>query len=392
MIRKNIIGLLILLLFTACSSTSVENGENVSKGIRTTSNIDQNKISDTVQSETDNCKPVSTLDFDILQKRWEVKNIDKQARILVSEDSVIVLTNTYVINLEISSGKTNWTINLQEIVVDFCQNDKFLILEKGDATIVCINKKDGGILWEYKINDGSGELWNICADEFNIVASTSQGRLYALDIINGKEKWVFDTIEHIITNITKPIIIDNKVVYLVEATKRIYSVDLRNGEEIGNIIIDDLSNPILFKKNNNQLVVLYGEYCTALQIDINRMKDITKNHLALKLSADFVVNDYNIYDIQNLSDDNYVLRGIDLNNGIEIFNIHFDEVLRNIAITDNRLYFIKGEVLHSINLNGEDLKVHQTEGKLVGSLWFSNLSIYFINENSILEKYKLLKY
>lgn len=380
--RKLIYMLLIsTLLLSGCNTIQSDNQKNVKDEEKTSSteivaHSNTNDSNNTKDGETSRKKEVKLI------KDWEINKIVEDFRPTVENNDIYALSTQFCY-IDSHSGKIKWSSPLLGNLVDeiYLNTDSLAIV--GGNKMNYFDRKTGKLLWDFNTQK---EIFSAPVEKDGIIYFTaSEGILYAIDLISGKEKWNFKPNSGLPTMayLSNPVIVDNKVLFSSGLDKTVYAVDIvtHKAKWKFNKLNTDSAN--MFSDGRNAYLVNGDGSIYAFDV-INATKRWSKS-LNTSINTYCTIRNGRIY---IYSQDKHIFC-INLENG----NLEFDYIfggkhgIGDICVTDDMIYFTTYEDLASIDLNGKNFKLFELDSCLAKKV-VSNANELFITTTDN----KLIKY
>ena len=265
---KNILPYLITILFiNSCSSVKeldvlglfTESEEEVLKGKRLDVSVNQKEL----KVDKEASQLVISLEDSQKNLDWNMKgknNYNSPENLFVSEDIKFLWQK----DIGYGSGSYN------KIFTQPVGNKDYLFVLDSEGKIVCINIKNGDIIWDNNIFPDDESIntnidGGLALRGSELVVSTSYGEIIKLNIIDGSIKWkksIFSPAQGSPT-------IFNNYIYQMSVSNELFVIDINTGNEIwrydasivsavangaSSPIVD--SNLVIFPSNTGELIAL----------------------------------------------------------------------------------------------------------------------------------------
>lgn len=148
----------------------------------------------------------------------------------------------YVLSLNSNSGEIIWQYELDKNILNIpLYKDKDLYIQTTDGTLYSMSAANGKVNWEYKAvtpdltlySTSTPVVWNNL-----VVAGFSSGKIIAFDRVNGMPKWEYQvavpqgrsSIARMVDINASPLV-DNDILYTASYQGKIVAIDLDSGSE-----------------------------------------------------------------------------------------------------------------------------------------------------------------
>lgn len=155
------------------------------------------------------------------QKQWTQVKLYRHD---FASDTAHYFRPSYEVNLIYKNVKTNWQFKDNSDIGSGAAITKDLVIaSNSNGSIYALNLKNGKKVWSYATK---GKIYSTPAIEGNlVVAASTDNNIYCLDVRTGKLVWKFETQKPIVANA----IIKNKTVYIGSSEGHFRAIDLYKG-------------------------------------------------------------------------------------------------------------------------------------------------------------------
>ena len=156
------------------------------------------------------------------QKKWtEVKLVNHH----FTADTTKYFRPSYAINTQYPKVKMVWQyIDNSDIGSGTAATDQLIVASNTNGSVYALNKKTGKKTWEFKTG---GKIYSTPAIEGNrVVVSSTDNNIYCVDLRSGAQLWKFETSRPIVAN---PVIKD-QTIFVGSSDGRFRAIYLENGK------------------------------------------------------------------------------------------------------------------------------------------------------------------
>lgn len=261
--------------------------------------------------------------------------------------------------------------------------DSSVIAFTNGEGLVILDKSTGEVIATYRTRK---ETYSKPAIKDNIVFFTArEGELYGVDKNTGQLVWEFWPEDGLpgMSILSDPVIIGDSIFF--EAIDNLYAVDLLAKKEKWKIEELGLSyDYISILTSNDNIFIIEGyEQKNIYCIDSNNGKVIWKKSFEISNYCDKVlISDGYLY---ICGQDTYIYKISEIDGSIAFtYEINDkSEKICDIGITDERVFYITGNALYSIDKNGKNLMKYEVEEFFKGKIHFVDNELYLTDENKV---------
>lgn len=317
-----------------------------------------------------------------LIKDWEIDKISENFRPTIDNNDAFALTTQFNC-IDSYTGKVRWSTFLLGNLIDviYLNNDSLAIV--GGNKLNCLDRKTGDLIWEFNTLE---EILSAPVEKDGIIYFTaSEGVLYAVDLISGKEIWNFkiDNNSTSMQYLSNPVIVDNTILLSSGLYNTLYAMDIVSHNEIWRFENLDNHNANLFSDGTNAYLVNGNGSIYAFDISNADIKWGIGLDTSINSNCTIMYGYIYLY-----SDENHIFC-IDLETGNIDFEYNFEGEygIGDICVTEDIIYFTTYEGLASIDLNGNNFKLYELASCLAKKIVLNANEAYITTTNNKLIKY-----
>jgi len=330
---------------------------------------------------------------------WKSENkISHYANPVINDEDIFVGSKGFTC-LDRKTGKLKWS---QEkayfgfVKSMYYNNEMISYVDLGE--IYVLKRSNGEILYQNSIKK---EVNCTTIIVNGVLYYLERGCLNALDLKTQKVIWFYIPENSVPASFDSNMVLYNNFI-IYETLGRIIAVDLDTREtkwDTGKIGADDA--PIILWDNNACILSREGKIC-AINADDGRIKWETELQYDKKKYYSIVYSNHLSYSNTQVKDgrlfftaSNGHIYGVDLLNGEIILDFLFkgEETYAktDIAIHNNRLFYINNSNIYSVDLSGNDITVYDTGIQVGERLVIQNEEFFIMDIDDNLYKYKLIE-
>jgi len=237
------------------------------------------------------------------------KRIYKNITFAVNENTIYVADNIgFIYAISFNTGKLIWLKNhgipLKSKIKVF---KKKIYLINQDNRLLCLNSKDGSVLWDVRTISSFIKSQNLLSlalsKKGDLVASNSSGDLLKANLNNGNVSWSINTLGSMLAHDTdffksSDIVIKDESIFFSTRTS-IFSINLKNGFTNWEKNINSISAPIVDNENvfivsENGFFVILDQQKGRIISSTNILKILKKKKQLTKVTG-FIMGSGKIY-------------------------------------------------------------------------------------------------
>jgi outer membrane protein assembly factor BamB/predicted MPP superfamily phosphohydrolase len=155
------------------------------------------------------------------RKKWAEVTLAKQD---FKKDTIKYYRPSYVINKEYSMVKESWVYqDNSDIGSGTASKNNLVIASNTNGVVYALNNKTGKKIWEFKTG---GKIYATPGvSNNNVIIASTDNNIYNLDLLKGKKNWEFKTTKPFVAN---PLIV-NKMVYIGSSDGHFRAIDISTG-------------------------------------------------------------------------------------------------------------------------------------------------------------------